>query len=182
MRIPFSAALLAALTIAAPLSQAASINSAYTSLGGGNWLLDLTVVNDGTPLSFAGFTVDLPDASNIVLIDSPAQWDTLVIQPDLELPDAGFVDSYVPDPAHYLAPGQSQGGFRISFSFAGTPGATPFVLSDANFEPLYFGTTTVTAVPEPHAALMALLGLAALGIRAQRSKARCASLSEGAAA
>jgi hypothetical protein len=169
-----SATMALALAFAAPLSQAAVVNSTYTSLGGNSWLAELSVMNDGTPASFAGFTVDFLNATNLVLLASPATWDSAVFQADPILADPGFFDTFAISSANYLTRGQSQGGFRVSFTYTGgTPGAMPFTVNDANFAPLASGlTTTVAAIPEPSTVLLTAFGLAAIGWRAARTGAK----------
>ena len=173
MKLALAGLVAAALTLGATASEATSITSTYTSLGGTSWLADFTVTNDGTPASFAGFTIDFPNATNLVLVRSPATWDSLVVQPDASIPDAGFLDSFAILASNYLALGQSLGGFAVSFNFAsGTPGALPFTVSNANFTAIGGGfTTAVTPIPEPETVLLMGLGLAALGLRARRKEA-----------
>ena len=64
MRNQWIVAAVAALAFTASNSQATVINSAYTSLGANSWLVDFTITNDGNPASFAGFTIDFPNATN----------------------------------------------------------------------------------------------------------------------
>ncbi|NUZ08338.1 PEP-CTERM sorting domain-containing protein [Piscinibacter koreensis] len=162
------AAAAAALTLGAMSSQAAVITSSYSSLGGNSWLANLTVTNDGNPTTFAGFTVDFPNATNLALVSSPANWDSLIFQADPSLPDFGYLDSMAL--GSLLAVGQSVGGFGVSFSLAGgaRPGSLPFMLYDANFNPVAAGNTTIAAIPEPATALLAALGLAFVGLRNRR--------------
>jgi hypothetical protein len=173
MKLSIASAIAAATTVLFTVpTQATVINSAYTPLAGTVWLVELTVVNDGDPASITNFTVNFPSFTNLVLVATPASWDTLLIQPDPELPANGFLDSLAPTPADALTVG-SLGGFRVQFNFGGIPGALPFVISDSSFTVLFSGLTTVTAVPEPTALLMAALGLGVvvgLGI----SRSRCA--------
>jgi hypothetical protein len=178
VKIPLIAAAAAALTFTASFSQAAVINSAYTPLGANSWLVDFTVVNDGSPASFAGFTIDFPSASSLVLVASPATWDSQPFQPDANLPDDGFLDSFAISPASRLSAGQSVGGFQVSFTYTAgqVPGALPFMLYAEDYTPLFAGLTTVTAVPEPGAGILAALGLAVFGLRAARLKATRANV------
>ena len=173
MKSHLAAIVTAALTLAAPLAQATVINSAYTRIGDNTWLADFTIFNDGTPTSFAGFTIDFPNATGLTLVGSPATWDSLVVQPDASIPDPGFLDSFAILSSNVLAAGQSQGGFRVSFNYAGTPGGLPFVVNNAAFAPLFTGITTVTTpIPEPSTVLMMALGLAAVGARTLRQGKR----------
>jgi len=170
VRIPLIVAAAAALALTAPSSQATVINSAYTSLGGNSWLVDFTVTNDGSPASFAGFTIDFPNATNLVLRSSPSTWDSAVFQPDPSLPDNGFLDSLIRSASNALPLGQSIAGFGVSFAYVAgaTPGPLPFMVYSENFTPLFAGTTTVAAIPEPPAVFMAALGLALVGLRTVR--------------
>ena len=175
MKIPLVLVAAAALTLTAPIARAAVITSAYTPLGGNSWLADFTVTNDGNPASFFGFTIDFPNATNLVLVASPSTWNSAVFQPDPSLPDDGFLDSFVINASNTLTAGQSIGGFEVSFAFTAgaSPGALPFTFYDRNFTTLFAGNTTVTpisAIPEPPALFMAALGLALVGLRTVRTR------------
>jgi hypothetical protein len=168
MKTPLALAM-ATMLIAAPASQAAVVLSDYQLIEPGRWVVDFTVINDGTPALISNFTIDLPDFTDLVLLDSPATWDTLLVQPDPSIPDDGFLDSFAIDPADALTLGESIDGFRVQFDFAGgVPPALPFVISDSSFTPLFSGTTRVSAVPEPTSALLAALGLCGVGLGAAR--------------
>lgn len=157
----------AALSLGATLAQATVIESAYTSLGGDAWLVDFRIINDGVPASFAGFSIDFPNATNLMLVASPLTWDSAVFQPDAGIPDDGFLDSFVIEASNGLGLGQTLGGFQVSFNYAAglAPGALPFVINDANFAPLAMGLTSVTAVPEPTTMLLAAFGLGVVALR-----------------
>ena len=174
MKIPLIVAAAAALALTSPVSQATVIDSAYQSLGGDSWLVDFTITNDGTPATFFGFTINMPNATNLVLVASPATWDSIVFQQDANLPDDAYLDSFVIAPSNALTAGQSIKGFEVSFTYAAgmTPGAMPFVVYDETFAPLFSGTTTVSAVPEPASVILAALGLAVVGLRTARSANR----------
>ena len=180
MKNPWMVAAAAVLACTASLSQATVINSAYTPLGGNSWLVDFTVTNDGTPASFAGFSIDFPNATNLVLRASPLTWDSAVFQPDPSIPDAGFLDSFVKGAAGALAPGQSLGGFAVSFAYTAgaTPGALPFLVYSENFTPLAGGFTTVAAIPEPETMLLSALGLALVALRTARTRGKKYSMTK----
>ena len=170
MKHPMASALAAAAALLlTPLSQATVISSAYTPLGSANWRVDLTVFNDGAPASITNFTIDFPGFTSLVLLASPPTWDSLLVQPDASIPDAGFLDSLAMMPGNALNSG-SLGGFRVQFSYAGTPAALPFVISDSSFTPVFSGMTTATIVPEPAALLLAALGLTVVGLRTSRTR------------
>lgn len=166
------AAAVAALSLSASLAQATVIESAYSALGGDSWLVDFRIVQDAGSASFAGFTIDIAGASNLAVLATPGGWDSMVFQPDMGLGDPGAFDSFLQAGSPPLAAGQSVGGFRFSFMLAGgaMPGALPYLLSDADFNPVASGLTTVTAVPEPATMLMAAFGLGVLGLRAARQR------------
>lgn len=176
MKIPLMAAAAAALALTAPLSQATLISTAYKPIGTNTWLASFTITNDGTPASFAGFTIEFPDATNLALLASPSTWDSLVLQPDPSLPADGILDSFVINPANALAVGQSIGGFRVSFNYlaGATPGSLPFSINNSSFVPIFFGSTTVTSVPEPATVLSLALGLGFLGFVRARAPQRSA--------
>src|SRR5215203_4864568 len=104
MRSTLAAAAAAFALLATAQSQAAVVNSVFSALGGNNWLVDLTVIGDGTPTSITGFTVYFSESvySNLALVASPPTWDTLVIPGDLAIPAAGFLDAFVIDAADSL--------------------------------------------------------------------------------
>lgn len=163
---------LAAVLAAASLgSQAAVVTSHYTAGTGTRWTVDLTVANDdGAPPLLSGFTVYFSENlfAGLQLLATPTTWDSIVIEPDPAIPDAGFLDSYAVDPADALAPGQSQAGFRVAFDYLGqgAPQSLFFEIVDANYAVLASGQSVVTlapqAVPEPGSIVLAGLALAAL--------------------
>lgn len=171
MKVPLIVAAAAALTFAALPSQAAVISSTYTSIGLNAWRADFTVTNDANIAGFAGFSVDVPNATNLQLVSSPAAWDSMVFQPDPNLSDPGYLDSFLRNVTATLAPGQSVGGFGVSFNYTagGMPGSLPFLVYNAAFTPVFGGNTTVAAIPEPATALLAALGLAFIGLRSGRA-------------
>lgn len=149
-------------------ANAANIESTYTPLGGTHWSVAFAVTNNGDPAPINEFTVFFSEAlfSNLSLAGSPSTWDSIVIQPDLGIPAAGFFDALVFDPVDALDVGGSQSGFAVDFEFLGqgAPGSLPFDILDANFQVISSGRTTVLGggtVPEP-----ATWGLAAIAIYA----------------
>jgi len=107
---------------------------------------------------------------NLSVTASPADWDSLVFQPDPGLPDAGLFDSL--SLGLLLEPGDTLGGFSVMFNFldSGEPGDQFFVFYDpADFSVVAEGTTQlqVVSVPEPSslALIMAGLMIIAFGMR-----------------
>lgn len=149
--------------------KAAVIESVYTSLGGNHWSVAFSVKHDAEPVPINEFTIYFPESlfSNLQLQASPDTWDSLVIQPDLLLPAAGFLDGLVLDARDALTRGRSQGGFLVSFDFlaAGLPSSLHFETLDDAFRVIGTGVTVVavTDVPEPPVyATLVLAGLALL--------------------
>jgi len=84
----------------------------------------------------------------------PADWDVLLIQADLALPDDGFYDALALSDNASLAD-----SFAMTFVWLGpgSPGAQPFEVYGPGFETLETGTTA--PIPEPTTALLILVGL-----------------------
>jgi hypothetical protein len=170
---------LAPALLALALSQGAAavtINSIFTPLGGNGWTVDFTVLADGTPASLSGFTVFFPetDFSNLVVQGSPVSWDSLVAQPDTNIPAAGYFDSMMLNRALGLSAGQSQGGFVVSFDYLGAtaPGSLHYEITDENFQLLTSGQTAVVPEPASWAQLFGGLGLLALLARRRADGSR----------
>jgi hypothetical protein len=159
------ASLLSAAALVAPMCAAgASISATYHPLTGDQWFADFVVTGDGAPSVIKDFTVYFPDSSfaGLVLNSSPANWDSLIVQPDVALHSAGFLDSLALGSG--IGNGASLGGFQVKFDYLGqgVPPALHFDINDAEFQPLFSGVTTVAAVPEPEAAWLMALGLGAI--------------------
>jgi len=167
------ALLLGAATFVAPLSAAAaSISASYHQVAGNHWFADFVVTGDGTPSVINDFTIYFPDTSfaGLVLNLTPANWDSLIIQPDTTLHSPGFLDSLAL--ASGIATGTSLGGFEVAFNYLGlgTPPALHFDINDASFRPVFSGIT-VAAVPEPQMAWLMLVGLGAIaGTRVRKQR------------
>lgn len=161
--------LLLAWLAAAGMAEAAAVNASFSPVGP-LWEVGLTVINDGAPAEIGHFTVYFGEDmySNLALTHSPAGWDSLVVQPDLSLPDAGFLDAMVLPGTPALTLGQQQAGFKVQFAYSGvgTPGPLHYDITDASYNLLFQGQTV--PVPEPGTAVLGLLGLAVLAARLRR--------------
>ena len=159
---------------------AAAIQATYTPHGGIAWSAAFTVTNNGDAMPISEFTVFFSEAlfTNLSLGAPPANWDSIVIQPDTGIPAAGYLDALAPNSNDALGLGASQAGFVVSFDFLGqgAPDALPFDIVDPNnnFAVVSSGRTTSVfpdagTVPEPGALSLALL---ALGVIARPSLKR----------
>ena len=146
-----------------PVGSTASIQYSVSDLGGGTWEYTYAVENDlGFDIDEFTIWFDYTLYKNLAVIASPADWDSIVIEPDTDIPDDGFFDSLFL--VSGIVDGASLGGFLVSFDYlgAGTPGSQFFEIVDPDtFDVLDVGFTTVTAIPVPGAAW--LLG-SALGL------------------
>lgn len=144
------------ILLAAPVS-ATTINYSVANIAANNWEYTYSVSNDTLGVAIEEFTVFF-DASlfeNLTLVGSPAGWDSLVVDPDLDLPDDGFFDScsssvFCAGAGNAIPVGGALGGFSISFDFlgVGTPGGQVFDIVDPEtFDTIDSGMTTAVPVP-----------------------------------
>jgi len=153
-------------------SHAAVMVVSFSQLAGDQWQTDLVLVNDGTPEQITGFTVYFDESlfTDLSVASSPANWDSLVIQPDLALASPGFFDSLVIAPGIPLLLGQQQAGFSvlIRYAGAGSPPMLPFEIVDANFNVLFSGLTT--PIPELPTVMLLTMGLGLIAACRRREK------------
>lgn len=144
-------------------AKAALITTEFSNLVGNEGTLDinLSLANGET---FNGFSLHFSETlfSNLTIITSPSEWDSIVFQPDALL-GAGVFDNY------NLA-GLSSGFARISFTYLSDLPfqALAYDLYDADFNILASGDSTnvTTQVPESSSIILFMLGLIALALRA----------------
>ncbi|MEO6747699.1 MAG: PEP-CTERM sorting domain-containing protein [Caldimonas sp.] len=166
------ASLLGAAALAAPLHAiGAGIGATYRPITGNQWLVDFVVTGDGSPAVINNFTVYFPETSfaGLALTGNPSGWDSLVVQPDVALHSAGFLDSLALGSG--ITTGTSRGGFEVRFTFLGqgNPQALKFDVNDAAFNPIFSGVTSaVVAIPEPETAWLMLAGLGLFAARFAR--------------
>ena len=125
---------------------ASTIPYTVSSLGGNTWEYTYSVQNDTLSFPIEEFTVffALGLFENLAVTDSPANWDSIVIEPDADLPDDGFFDSLALVAG--IPIGGGLGGFAVSFNYlgGGTPGSQSFDIVDpVTFVVLDSGTTVV---------------------------------------
>lgn len=174
MRSWFLAGLTAALLLlGAGRADAAIVVSTYKPLGGQHWSALFSVAFDQDPAPIGEFTIYFaPDAfDHLALIASPGKWDSLVIQPDVALQSAGYLDAIPLNPADALVTGQTLVGFVVEFDFhgSGPPGRLPFDIVAADFSVVSSGYTS--PVPEPSIAALFSLALGLLLLRRCRRAA-----------
>lgn len=169
--------LVAALTVHAAAS-ASLVIAHYTPLGGDAWTVSFNIQNNGTLPAIGGFTIYFPETefAALTLNASPSTWDTLVVQPDLGLPAAGFLDSFAIASADTLGTGENVGGFEVGFSFhgVGSPGRLAYDIVDSGFAVLESGFTVPAispGVPEPATWLLVLAALAVSALRKPAQRA-----------
>lgn len=166
------------LSCACAISQATVVNGDFTNASGIAWTVDIKVNNDGTLPLVGNFTVffDYGSASNLVLVSSPSNWDTLVLQPDDGLASAGYLDSLPLGSANSLANGESISGFKVKFDWSSgvSPSRFLYSINDQNFLPLETGSTTpsLSNVPEPASGYIFAIGLAMIMLLASRQLSR----------
>ena len=86
---------LLAVLVCVPEASAATITFDAVNVAGNTWRYDYSVANTSVSDSIEEFTVffALGLYSNLSVSATPADWDSLVIQPDPALPADGFFDS-----------------------------------------------------------------------------------------
>lgn len=172
-RIGIGAALCAALATA----QAALVTSQFQSLGGNQWHVDFTIVNDGGSAAIEGLTVYFePNLfAQLSNAQAPIGWTPLVWQPEgAPLWSDGAFDALADDAVHAVQPGTSLSGFGVDFVWLGTsttPGELSFEfyrLIDGEFASEGGGTTQ--QVPLPATGWLSLAGLSLLAAGTRRGR------------
>lgn len=159
-------------------SFAATITFTTSFKGGNQWTYDYVITAAPEDPAIEEFTIyfDVTRYSNLAIKASPAGWDPLIVDPDVQISADGFFDALSLNSG--ISPGAKQGGFTVLFDFlgAGTPGSQRFDIIDPNtFATLSTGLTSAlitppppSNVPEPNTLVLALLGLTLLLSRGQR--------------
>ncbi|WDE07247.1 hypothetical protein SG34_010355 [Thalassomonas viridans] len=160
--------LVAALLLTGSLSTHATlITSDLVQLDANTWQSTYKVTNDTLPFDIEEFSIyfDFSLFENLVATGAPPDWDPLVIQPDIGLPDDGFYDALAL--AAGVIPGGMLSGFMIEFDYLGLdlPPAMPFdILDPFTFDILDSGEVTFTSITQLPVPAPAPLGLLALGL------------------
>ncbi len=149
-------------------SFATIIDYESSNIAGNRWQYDYSVTNNTLtdPIDTFAIYFTYGQYSNLTLETSPANWDSIVINPDpnLFVPDDGFLDAYAL--ASGINSGQNLSGFSVSFDWLGngTPASQNFEVYNSDFSSLEFGKTTLlrnlpTEVSEPSTLLLFLAGI-----------------------
>lgn len=154
LRRVFASTILLVVAAFSVPAHAVSLQYLATPIGSQQWRYDYVLVNDSASAPVSQFTVffDVASATSLAVADSPAGWDSLVLQPEPVLASDGVFDSL--SLAGGLGPGSAQGGFALTFVWAGpdAPSAQRFVAYDAAFAEIAGGLTS--PIPEPAQALL----------------------------
>jgi hypothetical protein len=155
------------------IGEATTIKYQATNVSGSTWTYEYSVGNDSLGSAIEEFTIffDLSLYQNLSVSGSPADWDSIVVQPDLLLPDDGYLDALAL--ASGIGVGASQSGYAVQFEYLGTgqPGAQPFDIVDpTTLVTIETGTTEV--VPVPAAVWLLLSGVVPLVATSARRR-RC---------
>jgi hypothetical protein len=148
-------------------SNAAVIPYDAVEESGATWRYDYSVTNSTLGGAIDELTLYFPlgQYSNLSVSGAPSGWNSIVAQPDPNLPADGFYDSVALSSG--LGSGQTLSGFSATFTWlgAGTPGAQSFDIIDPNtFATLESGRTVPAPVPLPPSGIMMLVGLGTLTI------------------
>ncbi len=142
-------------------AQAALITTEFSELTSNQGTVDiqLTLAAGETVEGFSLFFSETL-FSDLTILSSPSNWDSLIFQPD-SLLGPGLFDNF-------NAAGLLSGSARIAFTFIGS-GALPalnFDLYNVDFQIITSGTATpiTTTVPESSSLLLMLAGLFALAL------------------
>lgn len=153
-------------------AKAALITTEFSELVGNQGTVEINL-SIASGENFSGFSLYFSETlfSDLDIIFSPADWDSLVVQPDALL-GAGLFDSYNPA-------GLSSGVARVSFTYLSTLpfDALAYDFYDADFSIVESGSSTnvTTPVPESSSTILLLLGLIAVALRQSTKRQQVAA-------
>jgi hypothetical protein len=135
-------------------------------LGAGQWEYTYEVANtslaeNGTAVAVKEFTIWFDPAfySNLAVVTTPlsSSWDSIVLQPEPVLHDAGAYDALAKSGNPGISAGQIARGFSVKFNWLGegSPGSQYYeIINPLTFETIDAGVT----IPEPASAAIMMLG------------------------
>lgn len=155
---------------------AAQVQADLTRVAGNTWDATFTVTADpGQTVEAFSIYFDWSQVSNLVVLASPAGWDSLALQGDAALASDGLFDTLAL--AHGIAEGSPLGGFTARFDWADQAGPSVlwFTVNDpVTFDALETGGVDLRigggggVLPEPSTALLSVAALAMLSRRLPR--------------
>ena len=153
-------------------ARATTITYNATNIGGNTWEYDYTVFNDSLGFDIEQFTIYFsPDLyESLIVGDAPAGWDPLEVQPQNDPFDDGFYDALALSLDVAIAPGESLGGFFVSFIYLGlgAPGSQFFEIIGIDFDTFDLialdSGETIPASVVPVPASVWLFGAALVGL------------------
>ena len=132
-------------------ARAALIEYTVENIDTDTWQYDYQITNESLVGDISSFTIffELELFADLVVAASPSDWDSIVIQPDPNLPDDGFFDSLALGLP--IGVNSSLGGYSVAFTFLGIgmPGDQFFSINDEFFTPITSGFTTAATATEP---------------------------------
>lgn len=143
-------------------ARAALITTEFSELVGSQGTVDINLSLSAGE-NFSGFSLYFSENlfTDLDIIFSPVEWDSIVLQPDVLL-GAGLFDSYNPA-------GLSSGFARVSFTYlSDLPFQTlAYDFFDADYAIVESGLSinVTTPVPESSSIILLMLGLIVLGLR-----------------
>lgn len=148
--------------------QAATIDYEATNIAGNQWQYSYFITNDSLSVDIEEFLIffDANSFSNLQLLSTPSDWDPILIQPDILLPDDGYYDALAL--IHGISPNSSLSGFSVQFNYllSDIPGSQYFEIRDSiTFGLLESGNTERLAeanIPEPNSLLILIQGIGLL--------------------
>lgn len=157
-------------TLVSHSAQAVTVQAELQFLGGSSYQYNYSITNDDVAAGFDEISLyfDKTLYQNLSVNGSPADWDSLVLQPDAFL-DGVFDSLALVQP---LGLGESVSGFAVGFDWLGgssLPGSQAFdVLDSGSLTVLQSGTSSVSAVPVPAALPMFVSALGVLALRRRK--------------
>jgi predicted esterase YcpF (UPF0227 family) len=154
------------------------ITTDYTNTNLNTWTVGYSIENnDIYTIDEISIFFDYLKYENISIISSPANWDSIIYQPDPSYPDDGLMDSLAL--VDGINPGEILNGFSLSFDWIGSnlDEMTQYweIIDPNTFSTIDSGNTVnavISQVPEPQMILLFIIGLALMPImRSKKAKA-----------
>lgn len=150
-------------TLCASFAHATTISYTATQIDINRWQYDYAIENNTLGTGLRQFTIFFQEGlfSNLTNESSLGEdWDLILIQPDLAIPAAGFIDGL--SAGSGLSAGASLTGLSVSFDYfaPGVPGSQRFSIVDPTSFVELEGGNTIMANTIPVASTFSLVALA----------------------